>query len=235
MKLSALWMAALCASRAVAPAVAPPAPGEYVTRGRWGNLSIEKDGTFSIDSVGPNAHLCGLEGRLSGPFGETATKPACRFELVQNSRDHWKLRIAETDREACRNYCGARASFDHDYFADRPGCDGPALERSRAVFDGQYRARQFGSATATLEALFARCGGLIRQPTAENLANDLALAYHRAHQDAECLRVLKPLADNYATDPPWVSFPPADADWGEPLIRKTRFNWKLCGGPPVKR
>ena len=223
----ALWLAA-------AGALAQPAAGDYVSGGGWSTLRIQKGGKFNIDALGVNGHTCELEGTLKGREGRTADEPVCRIEFTQRG-DHWNLGVAERDMEACRNYCGARASFDGEYWAQLPACNGKGLDAVKASFIRQYQAKQFDAAASTLETLFAQCGKRIFQPVEQNLRNDLALAYHHAGKDAECRRVLQPIADWYVPEPTAVTFAPADEDWGLPLVKKTRFNWKLCGGGAITR
>jgi hypothetical protein len=226
------WLGGLALCVAAGGALAQPAAGEYVSGGGWGTLRIEPGGKFAIDSLGANGHSCGLEGTLAGRVGRTQEEPVCRIELTPRG-DHWSLGIAERDFEACRNYCGARASFDGEYWRQLPACSGKGLDGVKAAFIRQYQGKQFDAAAATLESLFSQCGQRIFQPVEQNLRNDLALAYHHAGKDAECRRVLQPIADWYVPEPTVVTFAPADEDWGLPLVKKTRFNWKLCGGGAI--
>jgi hypothetical protein len=228
------WFCALAVWAAAAGAMAQPAAGEYVSEGGWGTLRIQRGGKFNIDVLGVNGHTCELEGTLKGRVGLTADEPVCRIEL-KPSGDHWDMSIADRDAEACRNYCGARASFAGQYWAQLPACNGKGLDAVKATFIRQYQGKQFDAAASTLETLFAQCGKRIFSPVEQNLRNDLALAYHHAGKDAECRRVLQPIAQWYVPDPTGVTFAPADEDWGLPLVKKTRFNWKLCGGGPIQQ
>lgn len=228
-----MCIAAATAVTLAAAAQQPPA-GNYVSAGGWDSVRIDRDGKFKIDALGANGHTCELEGTFKGRTGRTADEPVCRVDFTRNG-ERWTLGVADADNEACRNYCGMRAWFAGDFWPERPACNGKPLERSRAEFMRLYRAKQFDPAAAVLEKVFAQCGEQLFQPTAQDMRNDLGLAYHHAGRDEECRRVLQPIADYYVPEPTVVTFAPADEDWGLPLVSKTRFNWKLCKGGPIPR
>jgi hypothetical protein len=212
------------------------APGNYVSEGGWGEMKVDAAGKFKIQSMGANGHTCEVEGTLSGRKGratQQAGEAVCEIAVVPK-RDHWSVEIPTAYHEACRAHCGMRAVFDGKYLREVPRCRGEVVKKDRATFDRQYKAGEFQAAAATLEAVFAECGKFLYWTTELDLRNDMAIAHHRAKDDAACLRALQPVARHYVSDPPGVTFTPIDAEWGEKAVRKTRFNWKACGGTAAK-
>ena len=105
-------------------------------------------------------------------------------------------------------------------------CEPDAVAVARKTFKTAYDAGQFGDAAATLQALLAACGadGRTALPPATQgaVANDLALAQHRAGDDRGCLETLLDYTPDASPPGPSLSaLSPA-------LQRAMQFNWKLC-------
>ncbi len=114
-----------------------------------------------------------------------------------------------------------------------PRCEPAAIAAARSAFKSAYDAGKFVDASATLQEVIGACGtdgGPLPAATRGAIANDLALALHRARDDRGCLDILL----NYDPAQPtpsarFAALPPA-------LQRAMRFNWNLCvpactGGP----
>ncbi|MBS0642703.1 MAG: hypothetical protein JSS43_22795 [Proteobacteria bacterium] len=107
------------------------------------------------------------------------------------------------------------------------------MAAARGAFKSAYDAGRFADAGAMLREVMNACGGPsggLSTATLGAIANDLALALHRAGDDRACLDVL--LDYDLAQSTPGArlaALPPA-------LQRAMRFNWNLCvpacaGGP----
>ena len=61
--------------------------------------------------------------------------------------------------------------------------------------------------------------------------NDLAITEFRLGNKAACLKTLEPLKQFLEQG---IDFTPTDQEWGEAMVKTTRFNWQKCGGvlPP---
>ncbi len=215
-------------------------PGTYLTKGGWGSLSISKnkDGelAFEISSLGANAHSCGLKGTIkSGQAilkGSEEKKPCIvTFHLKGD-------KIEVTDNEnACRSYCGARASFTGLYLKAKQGCS--EIEKSRKAFKRLYDKKAYAQARDVLEPLLKNCEDVVDWMEIGWIRNDLAITEYKLGEYAECLRILRPLeAEAKKTDDElFDSYPgqPAYAESSIAIAKATRTNLKLCGQGGAKR
>ena len=104
--------------------------GTYVFEGGWGDLKIEQSNqqetlSFSIETMGANAHQCGLSGVIrKGEAVLVDEKSGERCRLLFRTRRDSGLDVLATDlREGgCREYCGTRAFFAGTYFRPAENC-----------------------------------------------------------------------------------------------------------------
>ncbi|HVE53921.1 MAG TPA: hypothetical protein VNB23_11120 [Ramlibacter sp.] len=214
------------------PVFAQAMPGTaYVTEGGAGRLEVQPDGAFALESTGANGHTCNIEGKIVR--GRALLEDGCELTFERRGE---ALHVARSGPrpEACRQYCGARAGFDGDYFREPAQCRNPAVKAQRAAFLADYKARRFAAATARFEKLLGECGRFRWWMDEAEVRNDLALAQHRAGRTAECRTTLKPLERLLSGE---VTFPPLEQEWANGVLPGIRFNLGLCGGtpPPARR
>lgn len=140
---------------------------------------------------------------------------------ISRARPIWSslLAVADADRPFPRWHRAKPLAAGDDIFAEHPTCGPRAVVRARAAAAAPLKSGAPADAAARLTALAElmrdRCGGHLSNDTSASLANDVALARHKAGDDAGCLRAL-----GNAREP--VS--PA-------VARAINFNRALCGGP----
>lgn len=206
-----------------------PAPGRYVTGGGWGSLAIQPNGDFSLEASGVNGHMCRLEGRIAG--GKAALEEGCVVNFdVQGDVIRVTAGHSNGNESACRIYCGMRASFEGSYGPEPAACRTEAIKAQRESFLGEYKARRYPVAAGRLERLLDACGNYLGWMEEAEVRNDLALAQHRAGRTPACLATLKPLERLFQ----YVErYPPVEREWADGMLPKIKFNWDLCGGPPL--
>jgi hypothetical protein len=215
----------------------PPAPrtaiqpGEYVYEGGAGTLTIKAGNgkvTFAIETVGGNAHTCGLTGTIAGLEGRTdadETIPACVFRITLLPG---AVTIDTQTNDACRAYCGVRAWFEGKYIRPAPECAPAAVSATRAAFKRLYVAKKWQEARATLEPLL-RCENVVDRFSSAWIRNDVAVTRHALHDDVGCRKVLEPLRDLAAEDDPGAGEPAFKEELTR-IASATRFNLQLCHG-----
>lgn len=182
---------------------------------------------FSIQVVGGNAHTCALDGTIEGRTGRASSDvddEPCTFtvEPVPGA-----LRITPAEGEACRVYCGARASFDGDYQVPNPICTAEARRR----FARLYAAKKLAEGRDLLRPVLEQCTDQLDPFEMMWVRNDLALGLHHLGDDAGCLAVLEPLRELADTDDDAPSGEPAYDEVRRRLAKATRTNLRLCGKP----
>jgi len=221
-----------------------PAPGEYETPQGWGTLSVRNSQggalSFEIQSIGANAHMCDLSGKIKGDKGYTDEEGAAAGEapcVISFRAVPAGYSVSAETGDACRAFCGARAWFEGDYLAPPPGCKPAERAEQRAGFASQYRAKDYHHAYDTLDAFYQRCGKFLNWVEIDKVRNDLAVTqYHLGHKDA-CLAILRDTIGARETNEQELSLPPADLDAYLPGAQATWFNLKLCGKgakPPAR-
>jgi hypothetical protein len=210
----------------------PPAPGTYQTEGDWGSMTI-KDGTFEIGSIGANAHVCDLSGKIKGnkgyadsEYGDNA-KPedncVIDFEPVPNG-----VKLSSKTEDACHQFCGARAGFLGTYYQPPKDCTAERRKAARADFQRMYDAKDYRHAYTALDAHFKRCGKFMHWMVKDEVRNDLAITqYHLGHKDT-CLQILQQTTAAKYTNEDDLALPPADHDAYLPTAQATWFNMKKC-------
>lgn len=233
LSLFIFWLAALSATSA-ALAQTPP-PGEYETHNGWGALSISagKNGValFQIDTIGANAHVCSLNGKIKGDTGYAEAgeaDPQCfiTFKAVPGG-----FSVSAQTPETCREYCGARAGFEGAYLLPPSGCKPDEREARRSFFTAMYRLENYAQAYESLNSFYKQCGDFLNWIEIDKVRNDLAIAQYHLGQNASCLSILKDtLGATQANEEELsASLPPSDFDSYLPVAQATWFNLKLCG------
>lgn len=207
---------------------AGPADGVYVTERGWGVLSI-KAGAFKLDTIGGNAHVCHVEGRLNRQGVTLPETPGsderCELRVIRQGDG---VRVESTP--GCRYFCGVRAGLDGVYLKPAQGCTPAQLRQQRAQFKQQYARKDYSGAVHILGPLLSRCQRTLDWLTEPWLRNDLALAQLRAGDAAACRTTLAPLAAAAGLRDEDIrnQYPPSDADAYLGVLKATRTNLQLC-------
>lgn len=228
---AAVAVALLACGITAAAATEPLKPGRYVLQEGWGSLTVgspgQKGQPFSIETVGGNAHVCGVDGHIRAGQGvPTETfEEACAIRF-QGEGDTVTV---ESDG-GCRMYCGARAGFDGRYRLPPPGCTQKKLRARQDLFLKQYRAKAYGKAEATMSSLSGECGTFFNWIEKDRLRNDLAITQHHLGKPQACLKTLQETRAWAAPDEPQLheSLPPSDFDNYIGVAKATWTNRRLC-------
>ncbi len=209
-------------------------PGEYVTEGAWGNLSLRPGNgnslIFAIEATGGNRHVCSLDGEVNG---STATlegideKTPCIVTFAPTGEG---VKVSASESGACRDYCGARANFEGLYLRPSSRCTKAAVTTARTLFRQLYDTRQFVEAKAKLEPVLTLCSRTLHRSEQGRIRNDLAVTMNKLNDLSGCLLVLQPLVDDAnLTDTEFrEGNSPSDAETLLPIVRAARTNLKLC-------
>lgn len=214
-------------------------PGDYVTEGGWGTLTLKPGKSsaagalkFDILTVGANGHTCSLDGEVrenkATLEGTEAGKP-CVVTMTPTAAG---IVVRGSSFEACGQYCGARATFETTYFQPPAGCVDKAVTATRKSFKQRYDNKEFKEARAQLEPLLTDCARSMGPIEMGRIRNDLAVTLHKLGDLAGCRALLQPLAeDSNRTDAEIrENYPPVDAESVLPIARAARTNLKLCAG-----
>jgi hypothetical protein len=210
-------------------------PVEYVREGGFGTLTMTPAGNgakaFELSTFGANAHDCSLSGTIKGDIGKTNDtepgQPECRIAFAQKGN---MIEVTPQTPEACREYCGARASFDGKFYLPPPACTQGASQQAKDAFLSQYKARNYAQAYEGLNAWFGTCSFLVHWIDADRVRNDLALAQYHMKQPAACMATL---ANTVAAKAKTLKaleeeLPPVEWDSYAPTAKATFYNMKLC-------
>lgn len=210
-------------------------PGEYLTEGAWGHLSLRpgfgNSLVFAIEATGGNMHVCALDGEVNGgkaTLEGADEKTPCVVTFVHTGEG---VKVSANEPDACRDYCGARASFEGLYLRPSARCTKEAVATARKSFKQLYDTRQFAQARSVLEPVLTLCSRTLHRAEEGRIRNDLAVTMHKLADLSGCQLVLQPLAeDAKLTDAEFrEGNPPADADMMLPIVRAARTNLRLCG------
>ena len=218
----AMW---LCTGIAAAQNTNPPS-GEYVFERGSGTLHVKPDGAFDLNTIGANAHLCELDGRIVRGEARLDNGPC----VVKFATHGETLVVTTNGAQQCRDNCGARATFEGTYTRATPACTNSAMRTLRKQFQQQYDAKNYGTALGTLSTALSACEKTLDWLTAGRIRNDVAVTQFKLGDKAACLKTLQPLAEDAAKTDDGIkeALPPADADNYLPIVRATRFNLKIC-------
>lgn len=209
---------------------AGPATGTYLLEGGFGTLVLAPK-TFTLSSVGGNAHVCELEGTWSGEkalaTGDLGPEEACPIKLEKTAEG---VRVTPLDDEKCRVWCGARATFDGHYLTPPSGCAAGEVKKARDGFKKAYDAKKYADAIALLSPVLTRCEKVLDRFDVMWIRNDLAITQHHSGDDAACLKTLEPLGDlRFVGDEDAAGGEPAYEEVLKRLGKATRTNAKRCG------
>lgn len=208
-------------------------PGEYITEGGWGTLTLtgrEDALRFSIVTIGANGHSCELEGAVHNGRASLEGLDDDEFCVVTLLATPEGIDVNGSPADVCRMNCGARAGFEALYLRPARECTSKAVAATRTKFKKLYDAKKFAQARTTLAPLLGTCIRFIDRWTEGWIRNDMAVTLHKLGDRAGCRAVLDPLADDAEmTDAEILeSYPPIDAEMLTPIIRATRTNLALC-------
>lgn len=218
-------------------------PGKYILTDDSGTLVIrqgegKKQLTFAIDTVGGNCHLCGVTGVISGntgradPWVDDGSEPACDIAFSAKGS---AIQVQALTEAACRNYCGARASFNGTYRLPPAACTAAARQKQLDASLRLHKAGRYSEAAQALEGLIHQCGGFMNWIEIDQVRNDLAVAQYRKGEFAQCLTTLSLTRVGHVKDEAELAsgngpvfLPPCDFDNYIAVARATWFNRALC-------
>jgi len=208
-------------------------PGQYITEGGWGNLSIKsgKGGTlvFVLEAVGGNAHTCDLRGQISNGHATLKAFEKGNPCVVSFSGAGEDINVTSNGDE-CRFFCGARASFEGLYFKPDQGCTAASLRKTRNEFKRLYDRKAYSEARTKLEPALRACKKTLNWLEEGWIRNDLAITQYKLRDLDGCRQTLQPLAADAAKTEKQLKeeYPPTDADNYMPIVEAARTNLKLC-------
>jgi hypothetical protein len=149
---------------------------------------------FQLDAYGANRHTCGLSGTIDGNRGRvtaTADQSICLvdFHTMPNAVNV-QINRAPGNFDACRAFCGARASFDRTYYKPPEGCTRPERQAIYQTFRHSDEAKEYSRAFADLQRAQAECGRFFGWIERDRVHNHLALTLHHLDKNTECLTEL---------------------------------------------
>ena len=210
------------------------APGEYVSEGGWGVLTLrtetDKRLLFELETVGANGHSCSLDGEIRNgrtTVSDTPEPAACVVRFVTAGTG---IDVSTNDAASCRTFCGTRAGFTGRYLRPAPGCDSLSRGATGAEFKRLYENGAYRDAQQQASRLLERCAGTMTWTERARRLNDLAITqYHLGLLEA-CVRTLQPLADDAAASNQALMdrLPPTDYENYLPIVESTRNNLRWC-------
>jgi hypothetical protein len=215
--------------------------GEYIREEGTGTLrlsdSTEKGIQFVLDTIGGNAHSCGLEGTITNRRAEADGLEEGKPCVVTFTRKGSSILIASSTDGACMMYCGMRATLDGRYLKPAHGCTSKELTRLRDRFKKLYIARNYESAYDLLEPALRRCSPTLHSLEAGPIRNDLAISLYHLGRYQDCRKTLQPLLSWYPRSEKELkdNLPPSDFDNHLPIAQATWHNAKLCSEQPEIR
>ena len=206
---------------------ATPDKGEYViSEGAWGNLHVQTDKKFKIETVGGNAHTCELSGVISNGKS-TIENSSCEVTFRNKGLD---VEVATNGSKDCLMFCGMRAGFAGIYRKPGPLCTSSSISNSKEIFKKRYVAKDYAAALAVISPIATQCKQFLDWIDSAWILNDLALTQFKLGNRADCLKTLEPLRKDAALSEEGIRkvYPPTDADNYLPVVHATRTNLKLC-------
>jgi len=217
-------------------ALAAIQPGEYKRERGSGTLTITSAGNgtkeFRISTIGSAAHMCELEGTISGNIGKQRGgepgDPECLVAFTQQGN---KIEVDTPTLDVCSESCGARATFYGSYYLPPPACKPAAIRKTKDEFLKQYKARNYAQAYDTLNEWFGKCEHLMFWVDVDRTRNDLALTQYHMNQPGACMATL---ANTYAArkksiEDVQLGLPNVEFEAYVSTARATFHNLKLCG------
>lgn len=243
--MNACFSRARCMGLAIACVLAAPVaqarptpsaltPGEYVTEGGWGVLTLRTEADkrllFELEAAGANGHSCSLDGEIRNgrtTLSDTPEPAACVVRFVANGS---AIEVSTTEGASCRAFCGTRAGFTGRYVRTAPGCDSLSRGATGADFKRLYENGAYREAQQQASRLLERCTGTMTWTERARLLNDLAITQYHLGLFEACVRTLQPLADDAASSNRALMdrLPPTDYETYLPIVESTRNNLRWC-------
>jgi hypothetical protein len=166
--------------------------------GPGGSLVIwstdNKQLAFQLEAYGANRHSCGLSGTIAGNLGRatgTADQSVCLVDFQSKPNGVTVQVNGRPDNfEACRTFCGARASFDRTYYKPPAGCTRPERQVIYQTFRQAVDAKEYSRALTELQQAQAECDRFYGWIERDRVHNHLALTLHHLGKNAECMAEL---------------------------------------------
>src|ERR1700719_68329 len=133
-------------------------PGGYLVISPADNKQL----AFQLVAYGANRHTCGLSGIIESNRGRadnSADQSVCIVDFHPSSNAmQVQTDGAAGNFEACRAFCGMRASFDRTYYKPPAGCTRPERQAIFETFRQANDAKEYSRAFAGLQRAQAECG-----------------------------------------------------------------------------
>lgn len=208
-------------------------PGEYITQGGAGILTIstsEVRTIFSIEVLSPTGHSCGLDGEIQGLRAHLEIEgedEACVVTFLPKAD---RIEVSSSGINCHRHFCGARASFENEYFRPAPGCGTRERRATRDKFKQLYDAKSYAEAAALLTPLLSRCSKTLNFVEEGGIRNDLAITQYHLGRLADCRKTLAPLVEYTSKSEEELrwSVPPGDYEDFLPVAKAASYNARLC-------
>ncbi|MCW0377910.1 hypothetical protein NB697_000756 [Xanthomonas sacchari] len=209
-------------------ATAQVPPGHYATQPGWGQLTVQPDARFILETQNVDAG-CSFSGTLHGTQA-AVDDGTCTLQFAPKA-DGVAVSATAGAESACREYCGGNGSFAGDYLKQAATCTPEAMQRTRKAFQTSYDHKDYAGAEAALAPLYRDCVAALSFSDAGAIRNDYALTQHKLGDDAGCRQTLAPYQDDAKRSDDAISegMTPALVDDYLRVIRAARTNLKLCG------
>lgn len=170
-------------------------PGSYVTAGGWGRLTIapaeNNKMPFTLLVVGGNAHTCDLKGSVD-PETWIATSAADGAEPCNMTfhETQGSVKVDVKTKEACRNYCGARAWVEGVYLPLAEQCDVRKAQDAIEAFGAVLPADEAAFVEKNVMPILNGCQQTLTEPVRLGLRQTVALAAFHAGDKVGCRSAL---------------------------------------------
>jgi len=214
-------------------------PGQYITKGGWGYLSIKSENegklAFKLFSIVTNGHTCDLAGEilngrtiLKDDFQAKQNDKPCVVNLLPSS-EGVSVTI-DPNSGSCSSFCGLRGYFEGVYLKVPKSCAPEERKKSQAEFKRLYDRKEYQEARNKLEPLLKGCSDSLEWIEKGWVHNDLAVTQYKLGDLRGCQQSLKPYAADAARSEEDIrkEYPPRDADSYIAILKATRTNLKLC-------
>lgn len=237
-----LKVASLAVALLALPVSAQFMAGEYGQGNGSGVLRIAPPRAggqaFFLNTTGANLHECTLEGVIHG--GEARLTPDLEDKqlcIVRFQRTRGGVDVKADDEQACRYYCGARASFGGEFRPVPAACTRAEIAGTRKRFKAVFDSRRYAEARDLLTPLLSHCEGHMTEFEEGWVSNDLALTHHRLGDNVRCRLALGAWLDRAAMPDAKINddYLPMEASAYLSIVKATRYNAGLCGAPVVIR
>jgi hypothetical protein len=205
-------------------------PGGYLVISSADNKQL----AFQLVAYGANRHTCGLTGTIEDNRGRASASADQSICLVDFHATPNAISVqvdgAPGNFEACRAFCGARASFDRTYYKPPPGCTRPERQAIYQTFRQTEAAKEYSRAYGELQRVRNHCGRFFGWIERDRVHNHLALTLHHLDRNGECLTELGKTLASSADDEAALR----EDFFGEPMsfeeyLPTARTTWQVRG------